>query len=139
MSRVGKSYKKTVELRRGDTSDVNGDTLVTLTNPSTTEDYTVDRENFSVSFRVRKETNVTSTYQILSSDDLIRCDGTFTVTLPDATTIEGRQIDIKNIGTGVITVNTLNSQTIDGNLTDTLSTKDSLSIYANESGDFDIL
>ena len=51
MSKVGKPYKKTVELRKGIPSDVNDETLVTVADPATTEDFNLNREDFQTGFR----------------------------------------------------------------------------------------
>ena len=57
----------------------------------------------------------TSTYSIGDSDFFIDCtSGTFTVTLPTAVGKAGRVYIIKNSGSGVTTVGTTSSQTIDG-------------------------
>jgi len=66
-------------------------------------------------------TSVASTYSIVSTDFTIICNGTFNVTLPDATSNVGRYFNIKNVGAGVITINTISSQTIDGSLTNILA------------------
>lgn len=67
---------------------------------------------------------VTATYAILTTDDIVDCtSGTFTATLPTAASIAGRPYTIKNSGTGVITVATTSSQTIDGATTAVLSTQ----------------
>lgn len=64
----------------------------------------------------------TSTYSITTSDSIIDCtSGTFTVTLPTATGITGRQFTVKNSGAGTITIATTSSQTIDGASTYSLS------------------
>lgn len=66
----------------------------------------------------------TTTYSITASDYTIDCtSGTFTVTLPTAASIAGRIYVIKNTGTGVITIATTSSQTIDGVVGATLSTQ----------------
>lgn len=67
----------------------------------------------------------TGTYTIVAATDYcINCtSGTFTVTLPTAVGIAGQEFVIKNSGTGVITVATTSSQTIDGALTDVLSSR----------------
>lgn len=58
------------------------------------------------------------------TDYFVDCtSGTFTVTLPTAVGIAGREYVIKNSGTGVITIATSSSQRIDANLTLTLSTQ----------------
>lgn len=63
----------------------------------------------------------TTTYAILTSDDIVDCtSGTFTVTLPTAVTVTGKTYNIKNSGTGVITIATTSAQTIDGGATATL-------------------
>ena len=50
--------------------------------------------------------NKTEAYTLVAGDanTLIQADGTFTITVPDATIPAGSRVDIVNIGTGVITV-----------------------------------
>lgn len=67
-------------------------------------------------------TSATSTYVVQQTDFVIDCtSGTFTVTLPTAAGIVGKQYCIKNSGTGVITVDANGSETIDSSLTFILS------------------
>lgn len=57
---------------------------------------------------------ISALYTLDGSDELVNCTtGTFAVTLPTAVGFTGQYI-IKNSGTGVITLNTTSSQTIDG-------------------------
>jgi len=57
----------------------------------------------------------TTTYTITSTDDLVNCtSGTFVVTLPTAVGKAGRTYKVKNSGSGVITMGSTSSQTIDG-------------------------
>ena len=56
---------------------------------------------------------------------------TFAVTLPTAVGITGRVYSIKNSGTGVITVATTSSQTIDGVTTQTLNQYDNIVVMSN--------
>ena len=57
----------------------------------------------------------TGNYTATEDDDLIICDGTFTVSLPDAASLDpGDSIVIKNIGTGTISIDPFSSQTLDG-------------------------
>jgi len=65
-------------------------------------------------------TSVDDTYVVLASDEYIRCDGTFTVTLP-ATTGSGDVYFIANVGTGTITVATTGGDTINGTTPNTIS------------------
>ena len=58
-------------------------------------------------------TSVEDTYVELASDEYIRCDGTFTLTLP-ATTGSGDVYFIANVGAGTITVATTGGDTING-------------------------
>jgi hypothetical protein len=48
----------------------------------------------------------TEAYTLVAGDanTLIQADGTFTITVPDATIPAGSRVDIVNIGTGVITI-----------------------------------
>ena len=67
-------------------------------------------------------TNVSTTYAVLATDYTVNCtSGTFTVTLPTAVGADGQIYNIKNSGTGVITLATTSAQTIDGNATATLT------------------
>lgn len=56
----------------------------------------------------------TANYTMLITDDLVICtSGTFTITLPTAVGKGGRRLTVKNTGTGVITMASTSSQTID--------------------------
>lgn len=57
----------------------------------------------------------TANYTAVVADAVNCTSGTFTVTLPTAVSQSGKQIIVKNSGTGVITLNTTSAQTIDGN------------------------
>jgi hypothetical protein len=68
--------------------------------------------------------SITTTYSILSTDDVLLCNGTFTVTLPSALG-SGKLYHIKNIGVGVIT---LAGNTIDGESSQTLHQWENINI-----------
>lgn len=55
----------------------------------------------------------------LGTDYVYLCSGTITLTLPDATT-NTNLYTVKNVGTGVVTIDTTSSQTIDGATTITM-------------------
>ena len=67
-------------------------------------------------------------YQVTVTDA-----NTFTVTLPTAVGITGRIYNVKNSGTGVITIATTSSQTVDGYAsgTITLNQYDALNVQSN--------
>jgi hypothetical protein len=65
----------------------------------------------------------TSAYTATINDDVILCNGTFTVTLPVASTATGCKLNIKNIGTGTITIDGDGSETIDGATTVDIATQ----------------
>jgi hypothetical protein len=57
----------------------------------------------------------TGAYTVAAGDFVINCTAnTFTVTLPTAVGVAGKQYCVKNSGTGVITIATTSAQTIDG-------------------------
>jgi hypothetical protein len=68
---------------------------------------------------IAKTANFTAT----SLTSTIDCTNTITITLPTAVGYSGRIHTIKNSGTGVITIATTSSQTIDGAATQSLSTQ----------------
>jgi hypothetical protein len=82
--------------------------------------------------------NKTALYTIQPTDDLIRCSGTFTVTLPAATG-SGKMYVVKNTGTGVITVDGDGSETIDGSLTATVYSLDAVGFVDAAAGVWDTL
>jgi hypothetical protein len=81
-------------------------------------------------------TTKTSNYTIGNYDYMVNCSsGTFAVTLPSAVGRTGRQYLIKNSGSGLITINTTASQTIDADVSGaiTLSQWDALLVVSNGS------
>lgn len=76
----------------------------------------------------------TTTYAILTTDHMINAtSGTFTATLPTAASNTGKTFIIKNSGTGVLTLATTSSQTIDGATTRTMNEHDSVTVVSNGS------
>lgn len=74
----------------------------------------------------------TATYTITAADYLIECTAnTFTVTLPTAVGIVGREYEVKNSGTGTITVDAAGTETIDDQLTQVLVQYDAMKIMSN--------
>jgi hypothetical protein len=79
-------------------------------------------------------TGITTTYTVKDDDYLIDITGnTITVTLPPAVEISGKNYVIKNRGTGVVTVSTTSSQTIDGSSSKILNNNDSIEIVSDGS------
>lgn len=70
---------------------------------------------------------IAGAYTATDLDSVILCDasgGGFTVTLPDAATVKGKVVTIKNIGSsGTVVIDGNGSQTIDGSATVSLSTQ----------------
>lgn len=54
----------------------------------------------------------TTTYTLTADDEVILCNGTFTVTLPTAVGITGKKYTIKNVGTGVVTIDATHHITV---------------------------
>jgi hypothetical protein len=74
---------------------------------------------------------ITGSYTIATTDYLIHCTtGSFTVTLPSATGIQGKVFDVKSTSTGTITVRASGSQLIDGNNSGMLNQYDNLQIMS---------
>ena len=68
----------------------------------------------------------TTTYTLTSTDVVVLCTGTFTVTLPTAVGIAGKAYFVKNVSTGVITLDGAGSETIDGAATQAIRQWDTL-------------
>jgi hypothetical protein len=74
---------------------------------------------------------ITALRTLDATDYTIDCTAnTFTVTLPTAVNITGRIYNIKNSGTGIITLATTSSQTIDGITTQTLYQYDNINVQS---------
>jgi hypothetical protein len=57
----------------------------------------------------------TANYTLTNIDDVVNCtSGTFALTLPSAVTYPYKKYSVINSGSGVITMNTTSSQTING-------------------------
>ena len=110
---------------RGEVTDI----PVIRTDLNTLATAITDGTSTSTIQYVSKSANYTAT----SSDNLIICDGTFTITLPTSVGIGGKVYNIKNKGTGIITVDANSTQTIDGELTVTLSQYENLTIVSDNS------
>lgn len=79
--------------------------------------------------------NKTTTYNATTIDDCIFCNGTFTVNLPPASTWS-KPLNVKNIGTGIITIDANSTETIDGNLTMMLTQYENAYLMSNSTNIF---
>ena len=67
-------------------------------------------------------TQVNGTYTVLPTDYFVEATGnSFTINLPSAIGISGQTYEIKNSGSGVLTIGTVGGQTIDGQSTRVIS------------------
>lgn len=79
-------------------------------------------------------TTKTGNYTATPADEVIVCSGTFTVTLPTAVGITGKQYDVKNTGVGLVTVATTSSQLIDGESSMMLPSKSNMEVVSDGTG-----
>ena len=83
---------------------------------------------------INAHTIESATYPVSATDRTINCSsGTFTVTLPTAVGRAGQEFCIKNSGSGVITVDTTSSETIDGGGSLTLDQFDCFTVESDGS------
>jgi len=77
-------------------------------------------------------TSPTGDYTITGDADLILAGGiTQTITLPTAVGVEGKIYDVKNIGTGTVTVDGNGAETIDGSATQDLAVDECITIVSD--------
>ena len=73
----------------------------------------------------------TATYTLTSTDYTVNCtSGTYSINLPTAIGISGQVYIITNTGTGVITLDAFGSQTIQGDLTQTIYQDESFMVQS---------
>lgn len=74
----------------------------------------------------------TANYTVGPFDSTVDCTAnSFTVTLPTAVGISGRTYVVKNSGSGIITVDPAGAETIDGDATILLASKQSITVQSN--------
>ena len=76
----------------------------------------------------------TAAYTLTATDYTVNCtSGTFALTLPTAVDVTGQVYNLKNSGTGVITINTTSAQKIDGSASGalTLAQYDRMTVQSN--------
>jgi hypothetical protein len=119
-------------------SDVNGTALNTsgqiLVWDNSNQYWDADYNITDYETKAKPYSEKTSTYTITTSDSTINCtSGTFTVNLPTAVGITGRVFNIKNTSTGIITIDANGSETIDGELTQTVNQWENITIQSTGS------
>ena len=85
---------------------------------------------------VFSHTTITDDYSVLSTDQIILCNNTknITVTLPEASTVNGKLYRIKNINTGETTVDGYENELIDGGKTAVMNCQyEALTLYCDGS------
>ena len=82
------------------------------------------------------QSTITSNYTLTVDDNLIICNGTFTVTLPTAVSNTNKKYIITNISKGIITLDANGTETIQGDLTQFIYTDETLDVVSNGSNWF---
>ena len=104
---------------------------VSAISTGTTRTITVPDADITLS-QGNEITSISSEYTITSTDYFINCTAnTFDINLPTAVGASGKMYQIKNSGTGIITVNADGSETIDGNSTQDLFKDESITIISD--------
>ena len=78
-------------------------------------------------------TTVTGAATLDEEDEIVLCTGTFTVTLPAAASFTNKRYYVKNVSTGVITVDGDSSETVDNETTQELLQYDCAHIQSDGS------
>lgn len=90
--------------------------------------------NWSTLGTVNSYSEKSANYTITNEDNTINCTAnTFTVTLPTAVGITGKKYTITNTGSGIITLATTSSQTIQGELTQLIYTNETFDVMSTGS------
>lgn len=77
-------------------------------------------------------TTKTADYTIVATDNIIECTAnSFTITLPTAIGVKGKQYIVSNSGVGTITIDAFSTQTIQGDLTQLIYTDESFTLVSD--------
>lgn len=96
-------------------------------------DFWVDSDSAPVTLSTAVHTTAIG-YTPTATDWLIVCTATLTITLPTAAGLTGKELVVKNSGTGTVTVDGYSTQTIDGSLTQILGPSDAVTIVSTGTG-----
>ena len=96
-------------------------------------DFWVDSDSTPVTISRAVHTTAVG-YTPTSTDWLVICTATLTITLPTAVGLTGKEFLIKNAGTGTVTVDADGTELIDGSLTQVLGPADAVSVVSTGTG-----
>ena len=82
-------------------------------------------------YHTMTQVSKSATYTLTATDVVCLCTGTFTVTLPTAVGITGKTYYVKNVSSGVITLDGDGSETIDGETTQLLHQWDTAQVTSD--------
>ena len=129
----------------------NSDTITNLSSKAVidgTEELAISGEQKITAQQIIDEASISgdnsyvfksANYTLTSDDSTIECtDGNFTISLPTSIGIIGKKYNIKNTGSGTITIDAYLTELIDDELTQVITNKENLTIQSN-GGDWVIL
>lgn len=126
-----------IRLKNRDNNVVNRNQVRTAIIPAVLDDgaliATTESGDIIANELIRNVKTVTADYATIEGDDVILVDATVTITLPTAVGLEGYHFIVKNIHvTGITTIATTGSETIDGQSTKTITNQyTSLTLISN--------
>ena len=94
--------------------------------------YKISFSDFDNSADLLNYVQVDGEYTVQADDRVVECiSGGCTITLPSAVGMRGKVYDVKNSGVDVVMLEGDGSETIDGQLSQNLGTKDALQVVSN--------
>lgn len=88
-------------------------------------------QEFVDEVRLLSSASVSTTSALTTDYDVVKCSGTITVTLPAVSGNTGFNFYIKNVGTGLVTIDGSGSETIDGSTSITLIASESRHLFCD--------
>lgn len=128
MSKIGKSYKRTLNLPEAKEGNISCDTLAIITDPADSQDYYLNRADFRNLFvladnviTITTPAHLVGSHRIVLADDDLSGGSPITITIPASINRNGSLVYVKKIGSTSDVIIIPQTGTVDGAVSKTIT------------------